>query len=326
MNILFIALHYHGYTRAITDELASLGHNVSVHDIMPRDLAMKALRVLSPGRWQSRIDAHHAAILEAERGKNYDLVLFIQAHQMSATNMAAFKAAFAQAEFALYNWDSISNHDYLPHRAAFDRIATFDPDDARAHGFSYLPLFCVRDFQGLVRREQEQRAIYFVGNVVSPARYDALAAFRAYCETHAIPFHGHLACTPPVQFRLWRSGHRPRGLSLGAIARSEFIAMVETSVAVFDFANHKQSGYTMRIFENLCAGKKIVTDNRRIRHEPFFSPDRIHVFDELDFSGLENFLAVPLDLPDATFDAYRIQSFVKHLVDGTGHPLLPELA
>lgn len=323
MKILLIALHYHDYTANIAAELRALGHTLSVHDIMPRDLLMKGLRLASPTLWQRRLDRHHAAILERERGRAYDMVLFIQAHQMSQKNMAGFRAAFADARFVLYNWDSIANHDYRPHLPAFDQVFTFDPDDARTYGLEYLPLFCSREFQELGRRDQEKLAVYFVGNIVNPARYEAMAAFRDYCETHDIPLQAFMACTPPVRLALRRRGLKPTGLSSGSIGKTAFLNMIETSVAAFDFANHHQSGYTMRVFENLCAGKKIITNNPRIRYERFYSPDRIHVFDDMDFGGVREFIDQPLIDPDAQFPEYRIQAFARHLVDGAGHALPP---
>lgn len=321
MKILLVALHYHDYTDNIAAELRALGHEVVVHDIMPRTLSMKILRVLSPAFWQARLNAHHARILRDQRGQPQDLVLFIQAHQMSRANMAAFKDAFPSARFALYNWDSIANHDYRPHLDAFDDVFTFDPDDARAHGLHYLPLFCSREFQGLARRDAEGRTVYFVGNIVNPARYDAVAAFRDYCAAHALRFQAFMACTPPVRLKFRRMGVHPVGLSSGSIDRAGFIDMIETSSATFDFANHHQSGYTMRVFENLCAGKKIITNNPRILREPFYSPDRIHLFEGLDFTGVDAFMRTPLKDPGAEFPEYRIQSFVRHIIDGVGHPL-----
>jgi len=321
VKILLIALHYHDYTANIVQELRALGHEVRVHDIMPRDLLMKTIRIISPGMWQRRLDVHHARILAAEAGSPADMVLFIQAHQMSAANMAGFREAFADARFVLYNWDSIDNHDYRPHLDAFDEVFTFDPDDARAYDLKYLPLFCSREFQGLPRREQDHKQVYFVGNIVNPARYHALAAFRDYCGQEGIPLQAYMACSPPTRLKFLRLGISTRGLPSGSIGRAQFLDMIETSVAVFDFANHHQSGYTMRVFENLCAGKKIITNNPRVAQEIFYSPDRFHVFDNLDFTGVKEFIDMPLADPEAQFPEYRIQAFVRHLVDGTSHPL-----
>lgn len=321
MNILMISLHYHDYTRQIAEELRMLGHEVSLHDIMPRDLPTKAIRILAPGQWQRRLDRHHVAILKEEKGKSFDMVLFIQVHQMSRANLAAFRQEFRDARFALYNWDSIANHDYREHLGVFDHVFTFDPGDAKTHNLIYLPLFCSRTFQGLDRREQDRKQVYFVGNIVNPRRYAMLEAFRAYCRRKNIEFRAHAACTPPSMVRVVRAGHLPRGLKASSIEHSAFIDLVETSIATFDYANHDQAGYTMRVIENLCAGKKIITNNERIAREPFFSPDRIHLFDGTDFEGVGPFLETPLVNEDADFPEFHIQAFVRHIIDGTGHSL-----
>ena len=323
MNILLTALHYHDYTSNIANELRSLGHQVKVYDIMPRTFFMKSLRIVSPDRWQGALDRHHESIVDAETGNSYDLILFIQVHQISHANMVRFREAFPTSRFALYNWDSISHHDYRPYLSYFDDVSTFDPEDAQTHRLHYLPLFAGREFQGLKRREQARQAVYFVGNIVNPARYGAFDAFRAYCKREAIALQAFMVCTPPVWVRLFRAGYKPWGLAARPIDKAHFVEMVETSVAVFDFSNHTQTGYTMRIFENLCSGKKIITNNGRILAESFYSPDRVHVFKETDYSGVKAFLELPLADEGETFPAYHIQSFVRHLVEGTGHPLPP---
>lgn len=320
MRILLIGLHYHGYTEAIAEELRLLGHDVRLHDLQPRTFSMKVLRVTAPRLWQARLDAHHRRILKAERGKAADLVLFIQAHQMSHANFGALRDAFPDARFALYNWDSIANHDYLDRARYFDTIQTFDPEDAAEHGFLYLPLFASRQFQDVPDRTNKPRSVYFVGNIVNPNRYRAIDGFRDYCAAEEIAFRPYMAGTPVARNAMKREGLDPGDVSSGPIAPAAFRDMLETSNAVFDFANHAQSGYTMRIFENLCAGKKIITNNARIEREAFYSPDRIHVFRDGDgFEGVAGFLDTPLAEPDNAFPEYRIQAFARHLAEGTGH-------
>lgn len=326
MNILLIGLHYHDYIQAIADEFRALGHEVRVHDIQPRNLVMKALRVTAPRIWQQMLDRAHRAILDAERGKETDLVLFVQAHQMRHELIGEFRRAFRTSRFALYNWDSLANHDYLDRAPLFDTVQTFDPADARAHGFLYLPLFASRRFQDVPNRVSKARSVYFVGNIVNPNRYRALDAFRAYCAAEDIDFTAYMACTPVVRSWLRREGIRATGLASGSIATAEFDRMLQTSNAVFDFANHAQTGYTMRAFENLCAGKKIITNNERIVHEPFYSPDRVLVVEGLDFGPVKDFLEVPLADPTAAFPDYHIQAFARHLLEGTGHPNPPASA
>lgn len=322
MNILMVALHYHHYTRAIAEEFEAMGHNVTLHDIQPRTFARKVLRNIAPQLWEYDLHRHHQAILRQERGRDYDMVLFIQVHQMRRATLDRFREAFAGARFVLYNWDSIDNHDYRDHADGFDDVYTFDPADAAGHGFKYLPLFCVREFQFADDPNAAERGVYFVGNLVRVPRYLAIADFRAYCEAHGIAFKAHLAATPPIKAALVKAGHAPRGLAGGAIARDEFVAMMRSVTTTFDFANHNQSGYTMRVIENLCARRKIITNNRRVMNESFYSPDRFHVFEDGDgYEGVAEFLSTPLAEPGRLFEEYRIQAFARHLIQGTGHAI-----
>ena len=40
------------------------------------------------------------------------------------------------------------------------------------------------------------------------------------------------------------------------------------------------TGYTLRVNEAICFGKKIITNNTMIREAPFYNPDYISVFDD----------------------------------------------
>lgn len=313
-KLLLIGLRYHDYTAAIIDEISRQGFEVTYHEIQPRTVYLKTLKVLSLAAWQSSLDAHHRDILERERGTSYDCVLFIQAHQFSLENMRALREQQWQARFVLYNWDSITTHDYRRHLDCFDQVFTFDPDDAATLGVGYLPLFCVRAFQDLQQRDQQDRCAYFVGNIVSVQRYEALSTFKQHCAKEGIHLRSFMACSPLVYTRLLRAGHMPGDVSFRSIPQAQFVDMIERSTTVFDFANHRQAGYTMRIFENLCARKKIITNNARILREPFYSEDRIHVFEGLDFSGVKEFVQRDLVEPERRFDQFHIQSFVRTLL------------
>lgn len=313
MNVLLIGLNYHTYTGEIVNELRRLGHVVHFHDIQPGRPWLKVLRKFVPSQYPAALDDYHSGILAAERGWPADLVLFIQVHQMSQANMATLRQDQPGAEFVLYNWDAISNHDYRPYLHHFDRVYTFDPQDAHDHGLHYLPLFCIPAFQGLHQRDATGQSVYTVGNIVNPKRYEAIRSFQRHCQANGIAFRKHLVGSTHAMTMLLREGHTPWDVSLRSIPQPKFIDLIETSSAVFDFANHRQVGYTMRTIENLCAGKKIITNNPAIRGEPFCTDDRVHVFEGLDFSGVRAFLERPLRDPTATFPEFHLSSFVRRL-------------
>ncbi|GLH74274.1 hypothetical protein GETHLI_27760 [Geothrix limicola] len=313
-KILLIGLNYHNYTQEVVRELERQGHEVRFYDIQPGKPALKVMRKFFPWKYQAALDLYHKGILEREKDRHTDMVLFIQVHQMSIENLEAMKRLYPSSEFVLYNWDAVSNHDYRPFMSYFDRIYTFDPADANALGVHYLPLFCLRDFQGVRRRDRSGKAVYTVGNIVNPIRYEAIKRFQRYCSQKAIPFHAFMVASTHGFTQLLKNGHLPYDVSLFSISMPKFVELIEGASAAFDFANHRQSGYTMRTIENLCAGRKIITNNSGIRDEPFFSEDRIHVFKDLDFTGVDEFLKVPLKNPDEVFESFHIDQFTRRLM------------
>tara|TARA_R100000935_G_C2800142_1_gene150091 strand:- start:86 stop:1069 length:984 start_codon:yes stop_codon:yes gene_type:complete len=314
MRILFIGIRYHTYTQAIIDEMELLGADVTFVDIQPRSLFFKVYRTLSRSLYQNFTRQHLQAAVEATHGISYDKVVFLQVHQMELDTLQYLRQCQPQAEFSLYNWDAITTHDYCNHATLFDRVLTFDRRDAAEYGFGYLPLFCSRSFQSLAIPKEQPGSVYMVGNIVQLARYHAVEAFRDYCVREGLTFRQYLKISPVVLAKALRSGVRPRGVKLGSISQPAFREMVESSTAAFDFANHSQSGQTMRMMESLCAGKKVITNNTWVRQEPFYSPDRIHVFEDLDFSGIAAFMDIPIAEPEAHFPEYTIQAFTRRFI------------
>lgn len=314
MRILFFGLDYHTYTRSIIAEMEALGASVTYVDIQPRNLFYKVLRTAARPVYEKYSEIHHAAAIRASEAVAYDKVVFLQAHQISLDNLARLREVQKGAEFTLYNWDALTNHDYRPQAPFFDRVLTFDRRDAETHGYGYLPLFCQRSMQGLRRDRVQAGTLFMVGNIVKTERYTAIHAFRTYCDEMDLTFRQHIKITPVVWAELMGKGERPTAVKWRSIDDKAFREMIEISLAVFDFANHAQSGQTMRMMENLCTGKKIVTNNAWAKREPFYSPDRIHIFDGLDFSGVADFLRIPLADPVADFSEYHIQNFTRRLL------------
>jgi hypothetical protein len=314
-RLLLIGLRYHAYTSGIAAEFEQMGFAVTYHEVQPRSLLFQLARRLWPSLYRRMLDHHHRAIIAAEQNRQYDFVVFIQAHQVSIENLQTLRRQHAGARFVLYNWDSIYTHDYRPVMHVFDRVFTFDKADASALGIGYLPLFCLRSLQAMRTVPPSQGAVYCIGNVATAPRYLAVRAFAAYCRANGIPFYTHMTCSVYAFYLLLRQGIFPRGVTFLPISRKRAHDMIARSVAVFDFANHRQSGYTMRLIENLCMDRKIITNNENVLQEAFYSPDRIYTYRDLDFSGVKAFLARKLEGGVDAIEAYHIQNFVRRLID-----------
>lgn len=269
-KILFIGLPYHSYIKAISREMEALGYDVHFYPVELRTTRQKILRTLSQSAYKTELDRFHSHIIEKEKGNRYEYIIFLQVHTFSENNFMRLKKGHSEAKFVFYSWDALSPIiDYRPYLPYFDKAYTFDPEDAEQCGIEYLPLFCLRDFQNLPICKYDYD-VYMVGNMVKPARYKAVMAFENYCKANGLRFRKYLKCTPVVMFKLLLNGFIPHGLKFRSIPQKEFINIMQRSKATFDFANHRQSGYTMRFIENLCADKKIITNNNRALIESFF--------------------------------------------------------
>lgn len=313
-RILFIAFDYHDYTRGINAEFQALGFDSRFHSLQPGKPYLKVARRLPGPMYQTLLNRYHRRIILTYAPNAFDHVVFLQVHQFSHENLALLKARQASAHFSLYNWDAVSTHDYRPYLGYFDSAHTFDPADARALGINYLPLFCMRKLQGLPREGLAPMSAYFVGNIVNPERYRAVMAFDRFCRSEGIAFRHYLSTTVHGWTTMRRAGIRPGGVSLRAMRDDDFIGLISAAAAVFDFANHRQTGFTMRTMENLCAGRKIITNNPNVRSAEFYSDDRFLIFENQDFSGVVDFLKRPLERRLERFDAYHIQNFSRRLL------------
>lgn len=317
-NLLFIGIKYHSYTQALIEEFEKLGYKVSYFDIEPWNMGRKILHALFPEEYRKVLNRWHKKIVSYSRKQRYDLVFFLQVHQFSLENLRQLRIEQQTARFVLYNWDSVMalsklEADYRPHLRYFDSAFTFDHSDSKALSINYLPLFCIRELQDRQVDRQIDRNVYFIGNLENIRRYRAVRAFENYCKLHRISFSIYLACRLRVFLRLLAMGVLPHGVRFREIERREFLAMLDKAAVVFDFANHEQSGFTMRVMENLCAGKKIITNNKEIMGAPFYTPDRICVFENLDFSEVKSFIETPISSPSDPLKEYYIQNFVRSL-------------
>jgi hypothetical protein len=313
-TILFIGLPYQDYTKEIILELGHLGFQVKFYPIKLRSFVCKFIQSISPKLFKAINNQYHKLIIDKEKDNNYDILLFLQIHDFSAENFERIRTHHNRSRFILYNWDSVNIHDYRSYIKYFHSVYTFDPEDARQLNINYLPLFCISAFQHLEKKNHQNISVYFVGNLVNINRYIAIKAFIDYCKKEGIKFNYYLKCSPLVLTRLLMRGFFPSGIKFFNISKERFIFLIENATSVFDIPNHEQEGYTMRFMENLCAGKKIITNNARVLAESFYSDDRIFLFEDFNFSKAADFLNKELCNPEENFPEFHINSFLKKLL------------
>lgn len=317
-KILFIGWDYQNYTHEIVAEFGEQGFSVTYYPLHPYSLPTKIRRLVSP-QWATDVETKQQRVMvEKEKGNRYDIV-FCLLPFLKIENLAILKEQHREATFILYIWDAVSGYtrkgiDMQRYFGFFDKVYTFDMIDAMQYHINYLPLFCVKQYIDMVSSHDCNDNVYMVGNLADLRRYNAVKQFELYCIKHDIHFDFFLKSTISKNLKILRKGGSLRNLYLSSISNDKLLDMIRNSAAVFDFANHVQNGFTMRLMENLCAGKKIITNNKNVLEAPFYSPDRFFVYDNLDFDGVKEFLQIPLADPNQRFEEYHLSSFVKKVI------------
>ncbi|MEM6474697.1 MAG: hypothetical protein AAF687_00875 [Pseudomonadota bacterium] len=318
-RILFIGIDYFAYAKEICAALERQGHEVDFHPIEDAGFASKTAKKFAGRAYAKRLAAYHDDLIEQSAEHRYDLVLFIQVHHMAHSALERLRALHPDARFVLYNWDSLTTHDYRPWLKHFDYTATFDPTDADALEIGYLPLFATPRFFEIDHKRPTQQDLYFVGAIGTLHRFEALERLHAFCDENGLSAKFHLKCSPVMKLTLLKARKSLPGVTGKSLSFDGIVDMLEASRGTFDFANHKQSGYTMRLIENMCAGRKIITENKRILDEPFYREDRFLLVDGYDFSEVPEFLARPIT-SELDVEEFGIDNWARQLVDSKKVP------
>lgn len=309
-NVLFIGIDYYDYTKEIIKNIEKEGYQVTYYPLRLMDTLSRIQHTLTPRLFQKKQDRYHQEIFQKEKNNLYDVIFFIQVHDMSVANLIKLKDMHPEARLILYNWDSIKTHDYRKYISYFQKVITFDYEDAANYNLVYLPLFGIEKYTKTLTAKNN--IVYFVGNVCHPHRFKTLMSFIKYCKKNGIEFRYHICCSPVTICRLLCAGIIPRNFSFHRASNSKMGYLLEAFI-VFDCRNHEQNGYTMRIIENLCSGRKIITDNSHIAEEPFYSKDRVFIYEGVNFEGVRSFIEAESNFTDNCPDLH-IHAFVQNVL------------
>jgi hypothetical protein len=242
---------------------------------------------------------HFERAFFALRDRRYTDVLVVNPEGCGLAVLKQLRRLQPQARFALYRWDSFENRKHLSPTALlkqFDRASTFDDVDAERYGMRFRPLFF--SDEAPARQIEPRYAFSFIGTMHSD-RYRIVSALNRQASEFGLATFVYPFLASRAIYWVYRAA-RPefRGTKFGdfrykSMPYAEAMEVTGASLAAIDIEHPKQRGLTMRTFEVLAAGKKLITTNARIRDYDFYSPDRICVIDRLQPRVEKSFFEAP---------------------------------
>lgn len=319
-RVLLIAPPFFGYDNDIAGEFARRGAKVvRLADRPFRSHFATAIAKIAP-------EAVAAAALPAYRrtleqsGGGFDLCLVVNGQTVAPQLLRDFRAANPTAAMLLYLWDSLSNRPSVRRALSlYDRVMGFDRGDAETLGFDYRPLFYSNAFQS--SSERPTLDISFAGTAHSdraPIVWDIETGLSPSIARH---WFLYLQAGWTRRYYALRSGRFrqvPEAIfSYRPMAKSDLASLFGQSRAILDIEHPAQRGLTMRTFETLGAGKKLVTTNRHVEAEPFYHQDRVLIIDRHRPVVPESFLKSPIrPLNDDMLRRYSLAGWLDEILTG----------
>ena len=314
--LLILPRGFYSLTGVIESGLKNLGYEtVIANDEYPESFFGKVISKL--GLPLSHAITRRVLLNQFLTGQRYDLIIVIKGRGLDARTAASL--SLHGRTVVGYHFDSF-RFDRGPARwrDSIPRVSTFDYRDAEEHGLPVVELFASmppatptrqrRYRVSAILRNHSQRLAYLDRVMTALGDSDAfIYIFEANWLTFTTNFLRH-----PLLYLKYR-----RFISRKPLPYNQYVAAIADSEFTIDYAHPKQTGITIRCFEALSAGTRIITNNPWVMKCTHFSDDNAIVFGRgIDTGTLRQQMRA---LPGHPPPAYRrtVEDFLVDLIGPT---------
>lgn len=313
-KILVIAPLFFGYEMEICKEIQRRGAEVNYLADRPFSQPWQtALTRIAPMLIQPWVNRLYRKQLTKFTAANYDVILVVNGQTLSKQVLIELKLAFPKAQFILYMWDSLDNRPGMVRKMVYyDKIFSFDPEDARKYRVSLRPLFFIQGFERPLAHAFDYQ-LSFIGTVHSD-RYQVICKLRKQLASN-IKTYWYLYLQAPSVYWVYRTlkpamrHARKEEFIFAPLNKKRVQEVFAGSQVVLDIEHPHQRGLTMRTFETMGANKKLITTNTSIRQYDFFKEGNICVIDR-------NNPEVPLDFWTQSYQPILPALYYKYSLAG----------
>ena len=234
------------------------------------------------------ITLFEASVYKKISGHIYDVVIVINGWTVTGRLVKTIKEKLLSenGRMILYYWDSLSVlKDDPERRKFFDKISTFDTEDYANNKdtMSFLPLFYCDEYYYLEQDLQCKTDLATVGSY-KYNRYFEIKKIKKENPTIHMDVRMYASKTLYLH-KLLRKKYKDIDLNTfiyKKFTHAQILEILKNSRAILDVPIKGQNGLTMRTFECLAMGKKLVTTNINVKKYDFYDPAYVYVLDMED--------------------------------------------
>ena len=325
-KLLLIMPNFFDYPQAICDELKRMGYEVDCFDDRPSTSGfVKAIIRVKKELIRHYIAKYFEKVMEVVRSKKYDVVFLISGQSLSFSEamIKQIKDEQPQAQYILYQWDSLKNFPYIKKiEPYFDRCYSFDRVDVQSNPtLRFLPLFYTRRYEniGKLKKDSFKYDFCFVGTA-HPKKYKFIkmmseqlksvypSQFIYYFFPSRLVFFYRKIMNPELRNAKYSEFH------FDSLSGKQMDETYSDSRCVLDSAQAGQLGLTIRVLEALGAKKKIITTNEDVVNYDFFREENIYVYDGNKFDLTSPFFSQSYkELDDEIYNKYSLRSWLSNM-------------
>jgi len=282
-NILYIDTNLFGYYEDIIKVMRNAGANVDF--ISSSFLPYKETLAVKLGMAEGPKENYYRKVLKKFNFNSfYDYIWIKPAESIPHFFLTSLKNKFPKAIFISYHWHPIKNKNISFLRNYFDKIFCFDQATCAQYDFiNYLPLFYTDEFVDIRNKRNESFKkfdLVFVGNALIKERNIFLKKIEEQCKNLDLNCKFYLFASHKIFLKMLLKGKIVQNNTFKKLNRKEIADLFLHSNCIVDYANPDQTGLTMRTFEALGSGAKLITTNQSIMNEPIYDNQYINVIDK----------------------------------------------
>ena len=317
-KILLISVKTFNYEQYIVQKLEEFGADVTYFDEIPKNTVFaKGLIRIKRNLYSRQIENYYNEVFNKIKDFEFDYLFVIKGEVIPSSFLSNFKELNPNTTLIYYTWDSFKNNPHsLENLKYFDKKFTFDQKDAADFSLNFQPLFFIDAYFKIKSQKSNisKHEILFIGTAHSD-RYTISQRVSKWCLENQISFYNYYYISNYIVFLYKKifdksfKKFRLKHLSFSSLGIDDIIKLYAESNIILDINHPDQTGLTMRTFEALGAGKKLITTNNNIKDYIFFKKENILIIDR-------DQPVLPLEFFSYKFDEYQENLLYKMSIEG----------
>ncbi len=313
-KVLFIAPNFYKYHINIIKYLEFYGASVDYFADIPFHNIHGLFNTINENLKIKYEQMYRQYLLKKTNKKEYDYVFIIRGSILTSDFIERISTKISKAKFILYQWDSLKNNNYLPIVRYFDKVFSFDRNDCIDNKcLNYLPLFFSHDCKSY-KRDDTDIDMLFIGGLHGN-RYEIVLEIEEFAKNNNLVFlfYLYIPFTVYAKTCILGKNYDSGKLKFMQIAEHEMYKLICRSRVVVDTSHENQSGLTMRTFESLALGRKLITTNEYIKYEEFYDPRLICIIDR-EFKNISVDFIRSSYTSNFNFNKYHISEWLYNIL------------